>query len=125
VRGHEVAVDIGRGDGTGPGLVGGAAQHVSGADADGDGVRRAVTGAVTRADAVISLLGPGTDKRSIPALVPGMRTIVDAMTDAGVRRLIATSTPSAADPTDGRDLRIAVMVRATTGQTSRRRAALR
>lgn len=73
---------------------------------DVDGVRQAVTGA----DAVISLLGPGTDKAGIPPLVPGTHTIVDAMAAAGVRRLVATSTPSAKDPADGRDLRFALMV---------------
>lgn len=66
--------------------------------------------AVTGADAVISLLGPGRDKASIASLAPGMQTIVDAMTGAGVRRLVATSTPSATDPLDGRDLRIRALV---------------
>lgn len=70
----------------------------------------AIRRAVTSADAVISLLGPGRDKASIPFLVPGMQTIVDAMTQAGVRRLVATSTPSAPDPTDRGDLRIRAMV---------------
>ena len=70
----------------------------------------AIRTAVTGADAVISLLGPGTDKASIAPLVPGMQTIVDAMTEADVRRLVATSTPSAPDPADRRDLRIRVMV---------------
>lgn len=70
----------------------------------------AVRGVVTGADAVISLLGPGTNKASIAPLVPGLQTIVDAMTETGVRRLVATSTPSAPDPADGRDLRIRAMV---------------
>jgi nucleoside-diphosphate-sugar epimerase len=81
---------------------------VSGAIDDPVAVRQAVTGA----DAVISLLGPGRDRASIPALVPGTRIIVAAMGDAGVRRLVATSTPSAPDPSDGRDLRITFMVKA-------------
>ena len=37
----------------------------------------AIQTALTGADAVISLLGPGRDKASIEPLVPGMQTIVD------------------------------------------------
>lgn len=70
----------------------------------------AIRTAVADADAVISLLGPGNDKASIAPLVPGMQTIVDQMTQTGVRRLVATSTPSAPDPADRRDLRIRAMV---------------
>ena len=70
----------------------------------------AIRTALTGADAVISLLGPGRDDASIEPLVPGMQTIVDQMTEAGVQRLIATSTPSAPDPADRRDLRIRAMV---------------
>lgn len=73
---------------------------------DEDTIRRAVTGA----DAVISLLGPGRNKADIAPLVPGTRVIVDAMTAAGVPRLVATATPSAPDPEDGRDLRLRAMV---------------
>lgn len=73
---------------------------------DAAAVRKAVEGA----DAVLSLLGPGTDKAGIPPLVPGMQARVQVMTDAGVRRLVATSTPSAADPADGRDLRLTTMI---------------
>lgn len=76
--------------------------------ADADRVRQAIDGA----DAVISLLGPGRDKASIPTLVPGTHAIVDAMTDTGVRRLVATSTPSAPDPSDRRDLRLTLMITA-------------
>ncbi|ABL81698.1 MULTISPECIES: NAD(P)H-binding protein [unclassified Nocardioides] len=70
----------------------------------------AVRTAVTGADAVISLLGPGRDKASIAPLVPGMQTIIDQMTEAGTRRLVTTSTPSAPDPADRRDLRIKALV---------------
>jgi uncharacterized protein YbjT (DUF2867 family) len=70
----------------------------------------AIGTAVTGADAVISLLGPGRDKASIEPLVPGMQTIVNQMAEAGVRRLVATSTPSAPDPADRRDLRIRAMI---------------
>ncbi|MAS55051.1 MAG: hypothetical protein CMJ44_10600 [Pimelobacter sp.] len=74
--------------------------------ADRTAVRRSVEGA----QAVISLLGPGRDKASIAPLAPGMQNVVDALADAGVRRLVATSTPSAGDPDDGRDLRFSLMV---------------
>jgi uncharacterized protein YbjT (DUF2867 family) len=70
----------------------------------------AIRTALSNADAVISLLGPGRDKAGIAALVPGMQTIVDQMTQASIRRLVATSTPSAPDPADRRDLRIRAMV---------------
>lgn len=81
---------------------------VSGAIDDPDAVGRAVTGA----DVVISLLGPGRDRSSVPALVPGMRTMVTAMERAGVRRLVATLTPSAPDASDGKDLRVTLLVKA-------------
>ena len=70
----------------------------------------AIRTAVTGADAVISLLGPGRDKASIEPLVSGMQTIVDQMAEVGVRRLVATSTPSAPDPADRRDLRIRAVI---------------
>ena len=73
---------------------------------DADAIRTAVTDA----DAVISLLGPGRDKASIGPLAPGTKTIIEQMTLAGVRRLVATSTAAAADPADGRDLRLHAMV---------------
>lgn len=72
--------------------------------------RAALETAITGADAVISVLGPGRDKASIAPLVPGMQNVVDAMAEAGVRRLVATSTPSAADRADTRDLRFSLMV---------------
>ncbi|GAB2869410.1 NAD(P)-dependent oxidoreductase [Nocardioides pacificus] len=72
--------------------------------------RASLDAAVAGADAVISVLGPGRDKASIPPLVPGMQNVVDAMTAVGVRRLVATSTPSATDPADTRDLRFSLMV---------------
>ncbi|WP_081668695.1 NAD(P)-dependent oxidoreductase [Sphingomonas phyllosphaerae] len=55
--------------------------------------------AIIGCDAVISVLGPvaGSSGRPITA---GMRLIVDAMQRHGVRRLVATSTPSVADPQD-------------------------
>lgn len=61
----------------------------------------AVAKAVTGADAVISALGP-TLKRSATGtpVADGTRTIVTAMTDAGVRRYIGLATPAMADPKD-------------------------
>lgn len=50
-------------------------------------------------DAVISLLGPTGIGVGMP-YSEGMQTIVEAMQSAGVRRLIATATPAAADPND-------------------------
>lgn len=70
----------------------------------------AIRASITDADAVISLLGPGTGRASIEPLAAGMQTIVDQMTEAGIRRLVATSTPSAPDPADRRDMRIRAMV---------------
>lgn len=80
---------------------------VAGAIDDPLAVRQAVSGA----DAVISLLGPGPDRGGVAALVPGMRTIVRAMEEAGVRRLVATATPSAPDQEDQRDLRVRLLVK--------------
>lgn len=68
---------------------------VTGELADGEAIDRAVQGA----DAVISLLGPSGKSSGLP-ISEGMRHIVDAMERHGVRRLIATATPSAADPND-------------------------
>jgi nucleoside-diphosphate-sugar epimerase len=54
---------------------------------------------MTGADAVISLLGPNRRSRGTP-IAQGMRVIVRAMQAHGVRRIIATATPSAIDPQD-------------------------
>ncbi|PVZ12953.1 NAD(P)-dependent oxidoreductase [Actinomycetospora cinnamomea] len=64
---------------------------------DTDAVRRAVKGA----DAVISALGPAIDPflRSGP-LAAATRTIVAAMHEHGVRRLVALATVSVPDPRD-------------------------
>jgi len=64
---------------------------------DTDAVRRAVEGA----DGVISTLGPAIDPflRSGP-LTRATRTIVTAMHEHGVRRLVALATVSVSDPRD-------------------------
>lgn len=61
---------------------------------------QAIDDAVVGADAVISLLGP-TGKQVGTPVADGMRLIVAAMQRHGVRRLIATATPSAEDLSDG------------------------
>ncbi len=59
----------------------------------------AIRAAMEGQDAVISLLGPA-GKAAGMVYSAAMQTIVEAMRSAGVRRLIATATPSAADPKD-------------------------
>jgi nucleoside-diphosphate-sugar epimerase len=56
--------------------------------------------AVAGAEAVISLLGPSGRTAGTP-VTDGTRSIVAAMERRGVRRLIATATPSDTDPDDG------------------------
>jgi putative NADH-flavin reductase len=59
----------------------------------------ALQDAIAGQDAVVSLLGPSGKTKGTP-VAKGMREIVRAMARAGVRRLIATATTSAADPRD-------------------------
>ncbi len=75
--------------------------------ADSAAIERAVRGA----DAVLSVLGPRPqeDLRGRP-LSRGMENILAAMRKTGVRRLIITSTPSAADPKDLPDAKIKLLV---------------
>lgn len=74
---------------------------------DADAIARAVRGV----DAVLSLLGPGTNTADVPPLVDGYRNIVEAMHTHGVPRLVALGTPSIADPNDGREFKISMMVK--------------
>ncbi|MDO9407332.1 NAD(P)-dependent oxidoreductase [Patulibacter sp.] len=69
-----------------------------------------VARAVAGADAVISALGPSPLQRGTP-IGEGTERIVAAMRHAGVDRLVAIATPTAPDPADGRDLRMAAIVR--------------
>ena len=55
--------------------------------------------AVAGADAVISLLGQGRPVKGTPVAL-GTRTILAAMSAAGVRRIVVIATASAADPKD-------------------------
>jgi len=80
---------------------------VSGELTDAASIDKAITGA----DAVISLLGPSGKSKGTP-IADGMRLIVAAMERHGVRRLIATATPSAKDPSDGAAWSFALAVRA-------------
>ena len=76
-------------------------------------IRRAVEGA----EAVISLLGPTGRTKGRP-VSEGMANIIAAMHEKGVKRLVATATPSAPDPKDSFDFsfRLAVkMVKLTMG----------
>lgn len=82
-----------------------ALRVVGGPLTDEDVVARAVTGA----DAVISALGPSPLQRGTP-IADGTARIVAAMKDAGVDRLVAIATPSAPDPADRRDRRMAAII---------------
>lgn len=70
-----------------------------------------VAAAIAGSEAVLSLLGPGTKAAEVPPLVTGTRNIVAAMDQHGVRRLVATGTPSMSDPEDGKDWKIGLLVK--------------
>lgn len=72
---------------------------------DAEAIDRAIAGQ----DAVISLLGPKGDSAGLP-VSKGTALIVAAMRRHGVRRLIATATPSASDPNDRFSLPFALAV---------------
>ncbi|SHN15074.1 NAD(P)-dependent oxidoreductase [Cryptosporangium aurantiacum] len=72
---------------------------------------RAIASAVRGSDAVLSLLGPGTDAADIPPLILGYQNIVAAMREEGVERLVAMGTPSISDPADGKEFLVGLMVR--------------
>jgi nucleoside-diphosphate-sugar epimerase len=59
----------------------------------------AIDDCVAGADAVISVLGPAGRASGTP-VADGTRRIVRAMVAHGVKRLVVTATPSAADPAD-------------------------
>jgi uncharacterized protein YbjT (DUF2867 family) len=69
----------------------------------------AIDDAIDGADAVISVLGPGKGHTGTP-IAQGTQRIVDAMHRHGVRRLVATATPSARDDRDRFDPRFAPMI---------------
>lgn len=70
----------------------------------------AIDRAVAGQDAVISLLGPKGDSRGLP-VSRGTALIVAAMQRHGVKRLVATATPSARDPNDRFSLSFVLAVR--------------
>src|SRR5271168_1722787 len=70
----------------------------------------AITKAIEEQDAVVSLLGPKPGAKGRP-LGAGMSVIANAMQATGVRRLIATSTPSSPDPADRSALSFRLAVR--------------
>jgi putative NADH-flavin reductase len=70
-----------------------------------------VKAAVAGSDAVVSVLGPGTKAADVPPIVAGTSNIVGAMREHGVRRLVATGTPSITDPADDSDWRVGLLVK--------------
>jgi nucleoside-diphosphate-sugar epimerase len=70
-----------------------------------------VSAAVAGSDAVLSLLGPGTKSADVAPIVTGTANIVAAMREHGVRRLVATGTPSISDPADGSDWKVGLLVK--------------
>jgi hypothetical protein len=68
---------------------------VKGELAETDKIEKAVKGA----DAVISVLGPTTKTKGL-VIAGGIKRIIDSMEKNGVKRLIATATPSYKDPND-------------------------
>lgn len=79
---------------------------VQGELSDAAGIRASIDGA----DAVISTLGPGAARVPGTPITDGMRHVVAAMQELGVRRLVAIATPSASDPRDRSDLRFRLLV---------------
>lgn len=71
----------------------------------GLGDHERMASAIAGADAVISLLGPRKPYRAkaVPVLTDGLRTIVAALKEHQVRRLVALSTPSSPDPADRKE----------------------
>ncbi|MDR3305437.1 MAG: NAD(P)H-binding protein [Clostridiales Family XIII bacterium] len=70
----------------------------------------AIDRAAYRANAAISLLGPGGNPKD-DALSEGVKNIVAALGVNRVSRFIQISTPSSPDPLDQKDLKIGAMVR--------------
>jgi len=68
-------------------------------------IERAIAGV----QAVVSVLGPHGRSRAKP-LTLGMKNIVAAMKNQGIRRLIITSTVSVRDPNDRPDLKFRLLV---------------
>lgn len=70
-----------------------------------------ISTAIAGSDAVISVLGPGTSAADTRPLPTGFANIIAAMHEHGVRRLVATGTPSITDPADGSDWKVRSLVK--------------
>lgn len=70
----------------------------------------AIEQAIAGADAVISLLGPGSTLKG-NALSEGVKNIVSAMEKHGVSRIIQIATTIVHDPNDKRDFKLDFMIR--------------
>ena len=103
-EGHDVTA-FARDPGGLAGLLSARLTVVRGDLADRDAVERAVTGA----DAVVSVMGPGA-RPAGTRLSDGVDAIVEAMQRAGVRRLVSLATASISDPEDRFDLRSILLV---------------
>lgn len=68
-----------------------------------------IEGAVSGADAVISVLGPRGGSKERP-VTQGMKNIIASMKRQGVRRLVVSSTLSARDPNDRSDFKTQTMI---------------
>jgi len=68
-----------------------------------------IKNAVHEAGAVLSVLGPKGRTKGTP-VTSGMKNIIAAMKELGVRRLVATSTISAKDPNDRAEFRARFLV---------------
>lgn len=70
----------------------------------------AIEQAIAGADAVISLLGPGSTLKG-NALSEGVKNIVSAMEKHGVSRILQIATTIVPDPNDKRDFKLDFMIR--------------
>lgn len=69
----------------------------------------AIEEAVKGSDAVISVLGPRGASKGLP-ISRGIQNVLQAMKKCGVKRIIATATPSAVDPQDSFDLKFKLAI---------------
>ena len=69
----------------------------------------AIEEAVKGSEAIISLLGPRGASKGLP-ISQGMKNILQAMQKYGLKRIIATATPSAPDPQDTFDFKFKLAV---------------
>lgn len=85
----------------------GRIEIVTGDLKDRDAIGRNIAGS----DAVISALGPnGAKTQETLPIMNGLRNVISAMDELGIRRLVQVSTASHRDPQDGFDLKAKAMV---------------